>query len=75
MPLKSNERRVTHLVVDSGAFLSPCRIEHYGEKIYTIQAVFDEIRDKDARRRMTFLPYELIFKEPDPESLKISKFD
>ncbi|CAG0915066.1 unnamed protein product, partial [Notodromas monacha] len=62
-------KRAKHLVVDTGAFLQPCRLDDFGETIYTVRAVVDEIRDKAARQRLALLPFELVYKEPEPESI------
>lgn len=62
--------KAQHLVVDSGGFLKNADIQGMGEKIYSIKEVVTEIRDKATRQRLSFLPYEIIFKQPSPESIK-----
>lgn len=42
-----------------------------GKNIYTIREVVREIRDKATRRRLAVLPYELRFKEPFPEYVRL----
>ncbi|KAK2085365.1 Nin1 binding protein [Saguinus oedipus] len=58
----------------SGRALS--RAERYldiGKNIYTIREVVTEIRDKATRRRLAVLPYELRFKEPLPEYVRLGR--
>lgn len=42
-----------------------------GKNIYRIQEVVNEIRDKATRRRLAVLPYELRFKQPFPEYVRL----
>ncbi|KAK5614117.1 hypothetical protein CRENBAI_010100 [Crenichthys baileyi] len=42
----------------------------FGQNIYTLREVLDEIRDKATRRSLAFLPYQLTFKEPHPEHIR-----
>lgn len=44
-----------------------------GKNIYTIREVVREIRDKATRRRLAVLPYELRFKEPFPEYVRLGE--
>lgn len=44
-------------------------LQNYGDEIYTIQAVVQEIRDKQTRSRLQILPYSLNFREPTPQSI------
>lgn len=44
-----------------------------GKNIYTIRDVVNEIRDKATRRRLAVLPYELRFKEPFPEYVRLGE--
>ncbi|XP_039252998.2 RNA-binding protein NOB1-like [Styela clava] len=62
--------KAQHLVVDSGGFLKNANIQSMGEKIYSIREVVTEIRDKATRQRLSFLPYEINFKQPTPESIQ-----
>ncbi|XP_006156990.1 RNA-binding protein NOB1 [Tupaia chinensis] len=62
---------VEHVVADAGAFLRDAPLQDIGKNIYTIREVVSEIRDKATRRRLAVLPYELRFKEPSPEYVRL----
>lgn len=62
---------VEHVVADAGAFLRNAALQDFGKNIYTIRDVVSEIRDKATRRRLAVLPYELRFKEPFPEYVRL----
>ncbi|XP_049720592.1 RNA-binding protein NOB1 [Elephas maximus indicus] len=62
---------VEHVVADAGAFLRDAALQDIGKNIYTIREVVSEIRDKATRRRLAVLPYELRFKEPFPEYIRL----
>ncbi|XP_006860265.1 PREDICTED: RNA-binding protein NOB1 [Chrysochloris asiatica] len=62
---------VEHVVADAGAFLRDAALQDIGKNIYTIREVVSEIRDKATRRRLAVLPYELHFKEPFPEYIRL----
>ncbi|XP_041506218.1 RNA-binding protein NOB1 [Microtus oregoni] len=62
---------VEHVVADAGAFLRDAPLQDIGKNIYTIREVVREIRDKATRRRLAVLPYELRFKEPFPEYVRL----
>ncbi|XP_016002361.2 RNA-binding protein NOB1 isoform X2 [Rousettus aegyptiacus] len=62
---------VEHVVADAGAFLREAALQDIGKNIYTIRDVVSEIRDKATRRRLAVLPYELRFKEPLPEYVRL----
>ncbi|KAM8776334.1 RNA-binding protein NOB1 [Rhynchonycteris naso] len=62
---------VEHVVADAGAFLRDAALQDIGKNIYTVRAVVNEIRDKATRRRLAVLPYELHFKEPFPEYVRL----
>ncbi|OQV23509.1 putative 20S-pre-rRNA D-site endonuclease nob1 [Hypsibius exemplaris] len=63
--------KVEHLVVDAGGFIRNVAIQNLGEKIYTLPEVVAEIRDRATKERLAVLPYELIFREPPPELIKM----
>lgn len=63
-------KKVEHLVLDSGAFISGSHIQDVGENMYTIREVIDEIKDKATRQRLMCLPYQLNFMEPDQRDIK-----
>lgn len=50
-------------------------LQDIGRNIYTLRDVVDEIRDKPTRRSLAFLPYQLNFKEPHPEHIRLGKDD
>ncbi|XP_008068218.1 RNA-binding protein NOB1 isoform X2 [Carlito syrichta] len=62
---------VEHVVADAGAFLKDAPLQDIGKNIYTVKEVVGEIRDKATRRRLAVLPYELRFKEPFPEYVRL----
>ncbi|KAM6176459.1 RNA-binding protein NOB1 [Erethizon dorsatum] len=62
---------VEHVVADAGAFLRNAALQDIGTNIYTVREVVSEIRDKAARRRLAVLPYELRFREPLPEYVRL----
>nr|XP_046254245.1 RNA-binding protein NOB1 [Scatophagus argus] len=62
---------VEHVVADAGAFLKKAPLQDIGRNIYTLRDVVDEIRDKPTRRSLAFLPYQLNFKEPCPEHIRL----
>ncbi|KAM6223444.1 RNA-binding protein NOB1 [Rhynchocyon petersi] len=62
---------VEHVVADAGAFLRDAALQDIGKNIYTIREVVNEIRDKATRRRLAVLPYQLHFKEPFPEYIRL----
>ncbi|CAL1604673.1 unnamed protein product [Knipowitschia caucasica] len=61
---------VEHVVADAGAFLKKAPLQEIGKTIYTLKDVVEEIRDKPTRRSLSFLPYDLKFKEPLPEHIR-----
>ncbi|XP_010900174.2 RNA-binding protein NOB1 isoform X1 [Esox lucius] len=62
---------VEHVVADAGAFLKKAPLQEIGKNIYTVKDVVEEIRDKPTRRSLSFLPYQLNFKEPYPEYIRL----
>ncbi|XP_067905329.1 RNA-binding protein NOB1 isoform X2 [Heterodontus francisci] len=61
---------VEHVVADAGAFLRNAPLQEFGKNIYTLKEVVNEIRDKETKRRLAVLPYQLHFKEPFPEYIR-----
>ncbi|KAK1784980.1 hypothetical protein P4O66_018412 [Electrophorus voltai] len=61
---------VRHVVADAGAFLKKAPLHEIGENIYTLKDVVNEIRDKQTKKNLAFLPYKLNFKEPFPEYVR-----
>ncbi|PIO13052.1 hypothetical protein AB205_0209760 [Aquarana catesbeiana] len=64
---------VQHVVADSGAFLRNAALQDIGAHIYTVREVVSEIRDKATRRRLAVLPYELLFREPKPDTVQLGE--
>ncbi|XP_076848719.1 RNA-binding protein NOB1 [Brachyhypopomus gauderio] len=62
--------RVQHVVADAGAFLKKAPLHEIGENIYSLNDVVNEIRDKQTKKNLAFLPYKLNFKEPFPEHVR-----
>ncbi|XP_033899156.3 RNA-binding protein NOB1-like isoform X2 [Acipenser ruthenus] len=62
---------VEHVVADAGAFLKNAPLQDIGKNIYTIKEVVNEIRDKETKKRLAFLPYTLQFKDPFPEFIQL----
>ncbi|XP_054475512.1 RNA-binding protein NOB1 [Anoplopoma fimbria] len=62
---------VAHVVADAGAFLKKAPLQDIGRNIYTLKDVVNEIRDKPTRKSLAFLPYQLTFKEPHPEHIRL----
>ncbi|XP_072374092.1 RNA-binding protein NOB1 isoform X2 [Scyliorhinus torazame] len=66
---------VEYVVADAGAFLKNAPLQEFGKNIYTLREVVNEIRDKETKRRLAVLPYQLQFKEPFPEYIrKVTEF-
>ncbi|XP_005815402.1 RNA-binding protein NOB1 isoform X1 [Xiphophorus maculatus] len=61
---------VEHVVADAGAFLKQAQLQEFGQNIYTLREVLDEIRDRTTRRSLAVLPYQLTFREPNPEHIR-----
>ena len=55
---------IEHLVIDSGGFIKNAPIREMCNNAYTIPEVVAEIKDKETRKRLKMLPYELHFKDP-----------
>ncbi|KAM9816846.1 RNA-binding protein NOB1 [Neosynchiropus ocellatus] len=62
---------VEHVVADAGAFLKRASLQNFGKNIYTLRDVVNEIRDKPTRKSLAFLPYQLTWKEPSPEYVRL----
>lgn len=56
-------RKVTHLVLDSGAFIKGHDLQNLADKFYTTREVIDEIKDKETKQRLQCLPFEITFTE------------
>jgi len=62
--------RVQKLVVDSVALIKNAPIKDIGEEIYSVIDVVNEVKDRETKRRLQVLPYDIIFCEPTPENIK-----
>eukprot|EP00897_Mesotaenium_endlicherianum_P001720 jgi/Mesen1/1576/ME000134S00696 len=64
------------LVVDANAIIRGIRLDAFGaNELVTIGDVMNEVRDKEARRLLAQLPYDLKIREPSEEALKaVMKF-
>lgn len=49
-------------------------MQETGNLIYTVNEVVAEIRDRATRSRLSVLPYELKFKQPQIKSIEKSRF-
>lgn len=65
------DHSVKHVVVDSGGFIKNAPLKDIAAKIYSIQDVVNEIKDKATRQRLQVLPYELNLREPSTEAIKL----
>lgn len=59
-----------YLVVDSGGFIKNAPIKDYADNVVSLQSVVSEIVDKETKKRLQVLPYEIAFKEPSNEDLQ-----
>ena len=69
----AESQKIKHLVVDSGGFICGSPLHDMGEKIYTVQDVISEIRDKGTRERLQCLPHEVRIMEPFEEDIAFVK--
>ena len=61
---------IEHLVIDSGGFIKNAPIREICNNAYTIPEVVAEIKDKETRKRLKMLPYELHFKDPNVQAIQ-----
>ncbi|KAG1702347.1 RNA-binding protein NOB1 [Nymphon striatum] len=69
--MENERKKVKHLVVDSGAFIKNSPLNDLSSNIYSLVDVVHEIKDKATKERLQVLPYELKFKEPSTEAIRI----
>lgn len=62
---------IEHLIIDSGGFIKDAPIRELCSNAYTIPEVVAEIKDRETRKRLKVLPYELKFRDPKPEAINI----
>ncbi|CAN7991849.1 unnamed protein product [Ixodes hexagonus] len=67
----STKASVQHLVVDAGGFIKNTTLHEIGRRIYTIPEVVSEIKDNATKQRLQVLPYEIQYRVPPPEIIKI----
>ncbi|XP_015793597.1 RNA-binding protein NOB1 [Tetranychus urticae] len=65
------EKKFKWLIVDSSGFINGSDIHELAENIVTIPEVIYEIKDKQTRERLTCLPYEIQFRQAEPEDCKV----
>ncbi|CAH0481987.1 unnamed protein product [Peronospora belbahrii] len=64
------EKKVLHLVIDSGAIIKGTNLAVLAENFYTVPDVLNEIRDKKSRAILERLPFTLQTREPSAEAMK-----
>jgi RNA-binding protein NOB1 len=57
--------RARNVVVDTAALIKGVRLERFGQKLWTVQEVLDEVRDVKAREFLNSFPIEIKVVEPD----------
>ncbi|XP_071548937.1 RNA-binding protein NOB1 [Panulirus ornatus] len=62
--------KCSYLVVDTAAFVKNVPIWEYGEKMYSLQEVIEEIRDKQTRERLEAMPVPITMRDPQPHSIR-----
>jgi len=63
--------KIQHVIADAGAFIRRAPLRDIGENIYTIPQVVQESRDKATRQLLASPTFDLKFKEPSSDALKI----
>jgi RNA-binding protein NOB1 len=63
--------KAEYLVVDSGGFIKNAPLRTLATNLVTLHDVIDEIRDKPTRQRLQAIPYELEFRQPTSQGLKV----
>uniref|UniRef100_K3X822 C3H1-type domain-containing protein n=1 Tax=Globisporangium ultimum (strain ATCC 200006 / CBS 805.95 / DAOM BR144) TaxID=431595 RepID=K3X822_GLOUD len=63
------QKKVLHLVVDSGAIIKGTDLSALAENFWTVPDVVDEIRDKRSRSALERLPFTLQTREPSSEAM------
>ncbi|KAG7154690.1 RNA-binding protein NOB1-like [Homarus americanus] len=58
------------LVVDTAAFVKNVSLWEYGEELYSLPEVIEEIRDKQTKERLEAMPVAITMRQPKPQSLK-----
>lgn len=68
-PLAESDKKVAHLVVDSGAIIKGTNLAALAEHFWTVPDVLNEIRDKKSRALLERLPFTLETREPSAEAM------
>ncbi|XP_063229455.1 RNA-binding protein NOB1 [Bacillus rossius redtenbacheri] len=61
--------KVEYLIADTTAFIKSYSLQELSEKIFTVQEVVDEIKNKRQLRRLVVLPYDLQIKDVFTENI------
>ena len=79
------ENKYKALVLDSNAFINHASIIGAAEvcevtgikfqEYYTIEQVFSEVRDKNARKALDQFPFEIKVRSPSKEAIDISRLE
>ncbi|KAG6615505.1 RNA-binding protein NOB1 [Phytophthora cinnamomi] len=69
-PAPTTNKKVLHLVIDSGAIIKGTNLAVLAENFWTVPDVLDEIRDKKSRAILERLPFTLQTREPSAEAVK-----
>ncbi|XP_053208128.1 RNA-binding protein NOB1-like [Panonychus citri] len=65
------EKKFKWLIVDSSGFINGFDIHELTENVVTLVDVIGEIKDRQTKERLSRLPYQIDFRDPDPEDVKI----
>ena len=65
--MSSEQVKVKHLVVDSGAFLKNSPLHEIATNVYTTEEVIGEIKSRSAREQLQVLPYDVEKRQPEEE--------
>jgi len=65
------ETKLKCLVADSAAFIRNADLQNLTQQVFTVREVIGEIRDSATKQRLAVLPYEIIFRTPSNESLRV----
>lgn len=65
----ATQKKVLHLVIDSGAIIKGTNLSALAENFWTVPDVLAEIRDKRARNSLERLPFTLQTREPSADAM------
>ncbi|KAL4157633.1 hypothetical protein PRNP1_006650 [Phytophthora ramorum] len=69
-PVQTTNKKVLHLVIDSGAIIKGTNLAVLAENFWTVPDVLDEIRDKKSRAILERLPFTLQTREPSADAMR-----